>query len=594
MVIERFYTPGLAQVAYGVADPGQKVAAIVDPRRDVEEYLAWAEARGYRIVAILETHVHADFVSGARELAEATGAPVYAGRLGETEFPHRPLDDGDVIPLGDLRLQALWTPGHTPEHISYLLFDPEQGERPVALFSGDVLFAGEIGRPDLLGPEKTGGLVEQLYETVSRRLADLPDEVVVYPGHGAGSPCGKKIGDAAQTTIGQEKRFNYAFQMKSKDDFVRAVMEGMPKPPAYYPTMKRVNKAGPALLRNVPPAAPLSPEEVAARQEAGALLMDARPPGEFAAGHIPGAVNVGLGTSFAIWAGWVVPEGQDLVLVLPSDQQLEEALLDLRRIGVDRVSGYLAGGVDAWRASGRPLVTLSEMSIRELATRVGTADDELAVLDVRDPSEWTAEHIAGSRNLSAGEIARGARPERSDGLPVAVICGSGYRSSVAASVLQGAGWENIVAVPGGMAAWSDAGLPVEAGAPGQDARVVAARRAGPWQGHGGQLAPEIEVAELRRGAGDAKVQIVDVREPEEWAAGHIPGSRHIPMAELGRRLGELDPRAPVVTVCRIGVRSLMSADELLLAGFRDVRSLAGGITAWTEAGLPVERELVTA
>ncbi|HEU5434367.1 MAG TPA: MBL fold metallo-hydrolase, partial [Thermomicrobiales bacterium] len=244
MIVDRVYTPGLAQVASRVADDAAGHAAVIDPRRDIADYLAWAERHGVTIAAILETHVHADFVSGARELAAATGAPIYAGRLGATAVPHIPLDDGDTIALGSLTLRALWTPGHTPEHISYLLFDRTQGSEPLALFSGDVLFVGEIGRPDLLGPDAQQSLIEQLWQTVSQRLATLPDRVIVYPGHTAGSPCGKQIGAAPQTTIGQEKAFNYAFQQPNEEAFVHAVMAGMPKPPAYYPHMKRVNKIG--------------------------------------------------------------------------------------------------------------------------------------------------------------------------------------------------------------------------------------------------------------------------------------------------------------------------------------------------------------
>jgi hydroxyacylglutathione hydrolase len=589
MIVERFYTPGLAQVAYGVADPEQRVAAIIDPRRDVDVYLAWAAERGWRIVAILETHVHADFVSGAQELAAATGAPIFAGRLGATAFPHRPLDDGDIVPIGDLRLQALWTPGHTPEHIAYLVYDPSAGEQPIALFSGDVLFAGEIGRPDLLGAEQTEALVDQLYKTVSRRLAALSDDLVVYPGHGAGSPCGKKIGDAAHTTIGQEKRFNYAFQHADNAAFSRAILQGMPQPPHYYPLMKRINAEGPPLLASLPPSGPLSPEQVAARQDAGALLIDGRSPAAFAVEHIPESVSVALGPSFPIWAGWVIPEGREVIMILPADQQHDDALVELRRIGVDRVSGYLAGGIDVWKASGRPVVSLPELSIAELATRVGKPDKAIVVLDVRDPTEWAAGRIASSRNLSAGAIAAGARPTSGDDGPVAVICGSGYRSSVAGSILQGAGARNIVTIPGGMSAWSDAGLPVEVGLPEEEAQTVSTRMAGPWQGHGGPMAQEIDVADLVREVGQTPLQIVDVREPEEWAQGRIPGSIHLPMGEVAQRLHELDPRIPVVTVCRIGVRSLVSADELLLAGFTDVKSLAGGIVAWADAGQPLER-----
>jgi hydroxyacylglutathione hydrolase len=459
MVIERFYTPGLAHVAYGIADPATRLAAVIDPRRDIDEYVAWATNHGYTIVAVLETHVHADFVSGARELAAATGASVYAGRLGETEFAHQPLDDGDVVPIGNLTLQALWTPGHTPEHIAYLLFDPAAGDAPVALFSGDVLFAGEIGRPDLLGEEKLPDLIDQLYETVSERLPRLPDATIVYPGHGAGSPCGKKIGDAAQTTIGQEKRFNYAFQAGTKDVFVHAVVDGMPKPPTYYPTMKRVNKTGPTLLRDLPTGRPLSVDEVAMLQAQGAVVIDARTAAEFDVAHVPGSVAVGLGPSFAIWAGWLAPYDRQVVLVLPDDQSYEQALLELRRIGIDAVAGYLRGGIDTWIASGRPTASIAEMSVDELALRLSRNGRGLRVLDVRDPSEWAAGHVPGATNVSAGSLAQAVAAPVEGDTPVAVICGTGYRSAVAASLLKQRGVENVVAVPGGMAAWTEAGLP---------------------------------------------------------------------------------------------------------------------------------------
>lgn len=459
MIVDRVYTPGLAEVAYLVADEAAGEVAVIDPRRDIDEYLGWAASRGVRITAICETHVHADFVSGARELAAATGAPVYAGRIGETEFPHVPLDDGDEIRVGSLVLRALWTPGHTPEHIAYLLFDPAKGSEPLALFSGDVLFASEIGRPDLLGPEAQQALIEQLYETVERRLKPLPDGVVVYPGHTAGSPCGKKIGDAPQTTIGQERTFGYAFNQPDRDSFIRVVMEGMPKPPAYYPFMKRVNKVGPALLADLPAGGPLSPAEVADRQAAGALVIDARSADAFAAGHLPGAVAVGLGPSFAIWAGWLTPYDREIVLVLDDDSRFAEARTELLRIGIDNVAGWLAGGMPAWEADGRPVERVATIGVDGLATRLRAGNDDLVILDVRDRTEWAEAAIPGAVNHSAGEIAQGAEPPVNGHGTVAVVCGTGFRSLVAASLLQARGRANVVNLVGGMDAWKQSGLP---------------------------------------------------------------------------------------------------------------------------------------
>ncbi|MFM9106964.1 MAG: MBL fold metallo-hydrolase [Chloroflexota bacterium] len=459
MLVERSFTPGLAQVAYFVADEAARQAAIIDPRRDIGEYLAWLDRHGMTLAAICETHVHADFVSGARELAAATGAPVYAGRIGGTEFPHVPLEDGQDIAVGSLTLRAFWTPGHTPEHIAYLLFDPAQGSGPVALFSGDVLFAGEIGRPDLLGEEAQRNLIEQLHDTITRRLAALPDAVVVYPGHTAGSPCGKKIGDAPQTTIGREKAFNYAFNQPDKAAFMRVVMDGMPKPPAYYPFMKRVNKAGPALLAELPAGRPLTPAELDVARAGGALVIDARPSEAFARGHVPGAAAVALGPSFAIWAGWLTPYDREVVLVVDGRERFEEARTELRRIGIDRVTGWLEGGMRSWSGAGKPVQTIDSLPVRAVAGKLATG--ELSLLDVRDPAEWSEGAVPGSTNFSAGRIAQGALPDIGGGA-VAVRCGGGYRSMVAASLLQASGAEGIVNVEGGFSAWREAGLPISA------------------------------------------------------------------------------------------------------------------------------------
>ena len=460
---ERFFTPGLAQVAYLVADEAASVAAVIDPRRDIEVYTDWAARHDFRITAILETHIHADFVSGVGELATATGAPIYTGALGEQDFPHQPLRDGDDVAVGALHLRALWTPGHTPEHLAYLLFDPAAGDEPQALFSGDALFVGEVGRPDLLGKEETQRLAEQLFHTVNERLSRLPARVIVYPGHTAGSACGKKIGDAPHTTIGAEKLTNYAFGARRKDQFIRMVLEGLPAPPTYYPVLKRVNQAGPPLLRGLPPGEPLTPAQVADRMAAGVLVIDARSPAAFGAGHLPGAAFAGLGPNFTAWLGWLAPYDRDLILVLEDDEQFIAARTELRRIGLDRVAGYLEGGIAAWCADGREVVTLPQMTVRELGERLAGGAGGLTVLDVRGDDEWANGHIPGAVHRHAGEIAQGAGVPVPTRGPVAVICGSGYRSSVAGSLLQGRGQANPINVIGGMEAWQAAGLPMTRG-----------------------------------------------------------------------------------------------------------------------------------
>lgn len=459
MVLERFFTPGLAQVAYLIADEATREAALIDPRRDVDEYLRWMEARGLTLVAILETHVHADFVSGARELAAATGAVVYASRLGQEEFAHRPLDDGDEIPVGQLRLRAYFTPGHTPEHLSYLLLDPARGAGPVALVSGDSLFVGDVGRPDLLGAAATRQLAEQLFDTVDRRLKPLDDALVVYPGHTAGSSCGKKIGDAPHTTIGQERIANYAFQATDREQFIASVLEGMPTPPTYYPVLKRVNKVGATLLGELAPGTARDVAAVVQAQAAGALVVDTRDREQFGEGHIPGAIFAELGPNFVAWMGWIAPYDRDLILVLELDQEFETARTELRRIGLDRVTGYLSGGMAAWTGANRPVATLPQLSVQDLAKRLERGGDGLVVLDVRANDEWNEGHIPGAVHAYAGDIAQGATPDLDGAASAAVICGSGYRSSVASSLLQRRGLGSLINVRGGMEAWIEAGLP---------------------------------------------------------------------------------------------------------------------------------------
>ncbi len=463
MILDRVFTPGLAQVAYLIADEEAGVAAVIDPRRDINAYLDWAKSHNLRIVAALETHVHADFVSGARELAEATGATIFASRLGNQEFPHKPLDDGDMIAIGELTLQALWTPGHTPEHMSFLLTNPEQRPGPIALYSGDLLFVGEVGRPDLLGSDQTQILAKQLYETFAQRLADLPDDLIVFPGHTAGSSCGKSIGDAPQTTLGQERLFNYAMQpdvMASQDAFIAAVMTGMPTPPAYYPTMKRVNKVGPTLVKDLTSGAALSVDEVVRQVAEGALIIDVRSIEAFNKAHIINTFFAGPDDDLVNWTGWLAPYDRQLILVLDDESRFESVRTALRRIGLDRVTGYLAGGIAAWQQGNHAIDSTPTITVDMLRDRM-SKNDGLVVLDVRSRDEWNRGHIAGAVTRFAGEIAKGAGIPVESAPDIAIICASGYRSTVSISLLESRGHHNLINVSGGMDAWQAARLPLE-------------------------------------------------------------------------------------------------------------------------------------
>ena len=453
MIIERFFTPELAQVAYAVGDREAAEVAIIDPRRDIDEYLRWASGNHLRIVAVLETHVHADFVSGAPELGRATGAPVYASRLGEQEFDHIPVDDGTVIEVGAVRLTAIHTPGHTPEHIAWLAEDTRDPEGAPVLFSGDALFAGDVGRPDLLGRERTQELVDALYDTVTNVFKTMPDDTVVYPGHTAGSSCGKNIGSAPYTRIGLEKAMNYAFKPETREAFAEAVMSGMPDPPAYYPHLKKVNARGATPLDMLDDVASLSVEELEDRLASGALVVDVRAREAFAAGHIPGSVFVGTDGGFAEWMGWFAPYDRDVVLVAADAGQAGEALTMLRRIGIDRVSGYFAG-LERWGESGRPLDSIEIATPGGLEAELQSGGSPV-VLDVRSDDEFASGHIDGAVHLHLARLIRGERPEIDRDAEVTVVCGSGYRSMIAASLLKASGYGRVRNLDGGMNAWRE-------------------------------------------------------------------------------------------------------------------------------------------
>jgi glyoxylase-like metal-dependent hydrolase (beta-lactamase superfamily II)/rhodanese-related sulfurtransferase len=458
MHFKQFYLGCLAHASYLIGDQGE--AAVVDPQRDVEQYLEEARAQGLTIRYVIETHLHADFVSGHRELAERTGAEIVFGAKAGASFPHRAVQEGDEIGLGRLRLRVLETPGHTPESICVLVIDPTVSPEPRLVLTGDTLFIGDVGRPDLAGargftPAQMAGM---LYDSLHGKLLKLADEVAVYPAHGAGSLCGRNISKETSSTIGEQRRFNYALQPMPKADFVRLLTTDLPEVPAHFARDVELNRQGAAALAARPSPPALDPAAVERLRREGATVLDVRPSAAFGAGHVPGSVNVGLGGEFASWAGALLAADRSLVIVAEDEAGVEEAALRLSRVGLEKVAGYLGGGLGAWAAAGRAVSTLPQIAVDELAARLQEKED-LAVLDVRRPGEYAAGHVPAARSLPLDRLAREIA-ELDAARPLAVICAGGYRSSTACSLLQQRGFRTLFNVVGGTSAWAQGGFPI--------------------------------------------------------------------------------------------------------------------------------------
>ena len=451
-MFQRYFDEGLAQASFLIGCNRARQAVVIDPRRDAAIYAAAAAQHGATIVAAIETHVHADFVSGARELA-AGGARVITGPGSGVAFPHDEARDGEQLVLGDLTLTFLHTPGHTPEHICVRAEGPGQ---PPQLFTGDLLFVGAVGRPDLLGDEQTAQLARDLFASLAR-VAALGDDVVVHPGHGAGSLCGAGIGKEPSTTIGRERQQNALLSHTDQAAFVRAVLDDIPPTPPYFARMKRVNAEGPALLSTVRGAGKLpsiAPAAVAALIADGAVLIDLRDALEFGAGHPEGALNIAYGAKVGYWGGWVVAPDVPIVLLAADPAQAAEAAAQLLRVGLDRVEGTLAGGFEAWSRAGLPVAAIEQLSAAELRDAIDRGEP-MQLVDVRSPKEYAGGHAGGAINIPVGEIAARIGELRRDA-PTAVMCEGGYRSGLAASLLQQEGFGQLANVTGGMAAFREA------------------------------------------------------------------------------------------------------------------------------------------
>jgi hydroxyacylglutathione hydrolase len=445
-MFQRYFDEGLAQCSFLIACERTGEALVVDPRRDVAVYAEAAARHNLRIAYAIETHIHADFVSGSRELA-ALGATTIGGPGSNLGFPYREARHGDLLEAGDLRCRFLHTPGHTPEHISILV---EQPDEPVRVFTGDTLFVGAVGRPDLLGEDLTRQLAGQLYDSLCQTLMSLDDAIEVHPGHGAGSLCGAGIGKEPCSTIGQERRFNPMLRQTSKESFVAAVLADLPETPSYFPRMKRVNHDGPAVLgltRGYPDLAALTPAQAAAAARDGAWIVDLRSVGEFGAGHAAGAINIPFGSKVGYWAGWIVPGDARVVLLAASDTHVASAQPQLLRVGLDRIDGFVAGGFGAWERAGLPVESLPAIEIAELRARLARREP-ITLLDVRTRKEFAADHIEGAINVPVGDLPSANLPSATG--PVLTLCEAGVRSSVAASILQRRGVRDVVNVTGGM------------------------------------------------------------------------------------------------------------------------------------------------
>jgi hydroxyacylglutathione hydrolase len=458
MYFEQFYLACLAHASYMLGSGGE--AAVVDPQRDVDIYLQAAQEQGLKIRHIFETHLHADFVSGHKELAARTGANIYIGGRAGAKFAHVPLRDGSELSFGDVRITALETPGHTPESVCLVVRDLGKSPEPAMVLTGDTLFIGDVGRPDLSPQYTAPQLAAMLYDSLHEKLLRLPDSVLVYPAHGAGSLCGRNMRADRFSSIGTERLTNPALQVRSREDFVRQLTANLPPRPAYFVQDAELNREGAAPLQDLPPLPAIAPQRLRTLIAEGANVLDTRASEQFAAGHVPGSINIPLAGQFATWAGIVLGLEGRPVLIAESPERLAESRMRLARVGIEQCIGCLPGGVEEWKQTDLPLATLPQITVSDLC---GTMNGHgLQVLDVRRESEWQAGHIEGAQLWPLDRFAS-ELPKLDGERPLAVHCKSGYRSAIASSLLLRAGYRDVTNVLGGFDAWQQAQLPCVSG-----------------------------------------------------------------------------------------------------------------------------------
>lgn len=444
--IEPFVDTGLGNSAYLIGSHETKKGILIDPLRDVDRYLHTATEHGLTLTHVLDTHLHADFVSGNREIAQQTGAVIGAAAEAKVGFEHTPLMENSVIDLGAFQIHVLATPGHTPEHISFLIVEPDH-KTPSALFSGGALIVGGAARTDLLGHELSQPLARHLYHTIHDKLLKLPDELEVFPTHGAGSFCVAPASPDRTTTIGRERATNALAQPQTEEEFVKRALTGLPSYPTYYKYMRGINQSGTKILGGLPTLKPLSASEVKALMDEGVVVLDVRHNKAFGAGHIPNAYGIRVDAPLTTWAGWLIPFGSRIVLLAKDADQRFEAIRGLIRIGYDNIVGYLEGGIEAW-AREYPIESIESINSKELRERL----EEVMLIDVRMKSEWDAGHIPAAIHFEGGRIAWDDLPFPHD-KPLAIQCASGNRSMAAISVLRRRGYSNLIQVNGGINKW---------------------------------------------------------------------------------------------------------------------------------------------
>ena len=455
VVVENFFLGCLAHASYLVGSDG--VAAVIDPQRDVDIYLDAAREKGLKIEHVIETHLHADFVSGHHELAARTGARIYLGDGSGATFPHTAVKDGDSLQFGKCRFDFLQTPGHTVESVCIAMTDlGTDPSRPRAVFTGDTLFVGDVGRPDLSGDRTPQELAAMLYRSLHEKLLRLPEETEIFPAHGAGSLCGRQMGSERSSTIGKQRRDNYALQAKTCEEFIHLLTDSLPPRPEYFGREVELNRQGAPALDQLPPPVPVRAPEVRRLQAEGTLVLDTRPAMQFAVAHVPGSMHIALSGQYASWAARILGLDKRIILVGEDSDHLRESQLRLARVGIENVHAYLEDGIAGWIKGGYELDYIPQITVQEFAELLEQEQDRISVLDVREPGETEAGGMENSVRIPLGQL-----PQRTGELDPAkltvVHCKGGYRSSIAASILRRAGIRDIANLTGGFDAWKSAG-----------------------------------------------------------------------------------------------------------------------------------------